>query len=115
MTQTCTATTGGIRCRLAGVLTVGNVAYKDVPSLPYSYVHFYLSGDGSYDPGVDIYLKRKAIGKVKFDNSKNIAFAYRFPLGVSASGKHIVAVLDANGKVPEVDETNNVAVSDGIP
>ena len=115
LTQTCTTTTGGIRCRLNGTLVVENTGYKDVPAIPYSYVNFYLSEDGSFDPVVDTYLKRMLIGKVKFDVSKNIVFAHRFPLGVSASGKYIFAVIDANNKVTEVDETNNAVVSDVIP
>ena len=115
LTQTCTSTTGGIRCRLKGTLVVENTGYKDVPSIPYAFVNFYLSDDASFDPAVDTYLKRMAIGRVRYSNTKNIVFTYRFPLGVSASEKYIIAVIDANNKVTEVDETNNAVVSDVIP
>ena len=114
LTQTCTSTTGGIRCKLKGTLVVENTGYKDVPGIPYSYVNFYLSDDGLFDPG-DTYLKRMLIGKVLFDGSKNIAFAYQFSLGVSVSGKYIIAVLDANSKVRKSMRSNNTVVSVVIP
>ncbi len=45
LTQTCTTTTRGTRCRVRGTLVVENTTgYKDVSS---SYVYFYLSEDGS--------------------------------------------------------------------
>ncbi len=114
--QTCKTTSSGIKCKLEGTLVVENEGYKDLSS---SYVYFYLSDDGSYDLG-DTYLKKKSTGKVKYDNdnienTKSITFTYKFPKGESASGKHIIAVLDAKGKVLEVNELNNVVVSDVIP
>jgi uncharacterized protein YbdZ (MbtH family) len=116
LTQTCNTTTSGIKCKLEGTLVVENAGYKDLSS---SYVYFYLSDDGSYDLG-DTYLKKKSTGKVKYDNdnienTKSITFTYKFPKGESALGKYIIAVLDAKGKVLEVNELNNVVVSDVIP
>ncbi len=60
-------------------------------------------------------MKKSSTGKVKFEDSKNIRFSYRFPYGVSVSGKYIIAVLDAKNKVLEVVEDNNTVVSGAIP
>ncbi len=111
LTQTCKTTSSGIKCKLEGTLAVENAGYNDLAS---SSVYFYLSNDGTYDPG-DTYLKKKSTGKVKYANSKNIAFAYKFPVGMTLTGKYIIAVLDATGKVLEVDEGNNTIVSGAIP
>jgi hypothetical protein len=112
LTQTCTATTRGTRCKLRGTLVVENTGYKDVPS---SSVYFYLSEDGRVDPPIDTYVKKSSTGKVKFEDNKNITFSYRFPYGVSVSGKYIIAVLDLKNKVLEVDEDNNIVMSGEIP
>ncbi len=111
LTQTCKTTSSGIKCKLEGTLAVENAGYNDLAS---SSVYFYLSNDGTYDPG-DTYLKKKSTGKVKYANSKNIAFAYKFTVGMTLTGKYIIAVLDATGKVLEVDEGNNRIVSGAIP
>jgi hypothetical protein len=111
LTQTCKTTSSGTKCKLEGTLAVENTGYNDLSS---SSVYFYLSDDATYGP-TDTYLKKKKTGKVKYENSKNITFTYKFPLGMTLTGKYIIAVLDATGKVLEVDEGNNTIVSGAIP
>ena len=113
MIQTCNTTSSGTKCKLEGTLLVENEGYKDLSS---SHIYFYLSDDGSYNPGIDTYLKKKSTGKIKYEGSKSFAFTYKFPVGVAVTGKHIIAVLDATNKVVELDDDlNNTVVSDAIP
>jgi len=109
LTQTCKTTSSGIKCKLEGTLAVVNAGYNDLSS---SSIDFYLSDGATFDP-TDLYLKKKKTGKVKY--SKDITFTYKFPVGMTLTGKYIIAVLDATGKVVEVDEGNNTIVSGAIP
>jgi hypothetical protein len=109
--QTCKTTSSGIKCKLEGTLAVENAGYNDLSS---SSVYFYLSEDATFDP-TDLYLKKKKTGKIKYENSKDITFTYKFPAGMTLTGKYIIAVLDATGKIVEVDEGNNTIVSGAIP
>jgi subtilase family serine protease len=85
---------------------VSNIGNKDAPS---TYVDFYLSDSGAFDEE-DTLLRRSPTGTIKASKSKGIKFSYNFPLGQSASGKYIIAVIDADDTVSELDEENNIAV-----
>jgi len=112
LAQTCTTTARGTTCRLAGVLTVDNVGFKNVTT---STIKFYLSSDDIYDVGIDTFLKSMLLGSLKFGFSKNLQFSYRFRLGLSASGQYVIAVIDPNNRLVEALDDNNIAVSDLIP
>lgn len=40
--------------------------------------------------------------------SKTKKLKYKFPIGESAAGKYIIAFIDADNTVSEIDETNNI-------
>ncbi len=49
-----------------------------------------------------------ATGKLKPGKSKAISLSYNLPAGKNAKNKYIIAVIDKDGIVTEIDETNNV-------
>lgn len=77
-------------------------------------MRFYLSDDNNYDDG-DIFLKKIATGKIKAGRSVKKIFAYSFKTGVSATGKYIIAVFDADNKIVEADKLNNEVSSWPMP
>jgi hypothetical protein len=112
LTQSCKTTSKGTKCAVKGALKILNIGTVDAPS---SLVGFYLSDDDKYDESVDTFLKQVTTGKVKAGGSKTKKLSYRLGTGGSASGKHILAVIDASSMVAEIDETNNVAPSPPLP
>ena len=106
LTQTCRTTKSGLKCTIKGSLNIQNIGNQDASS---SFVKFYLSNDEKFDAG-DISLKQIATGKIKVGGSKAIKLTYSFPLGETASGKYIIAVIDPDNIVKEIDETNNIVV-----
>ena len=71
-----------------------------------SSVKFYLSDDSVVDSS-DKLFKKVATGKIKSGKSKNTSISYSLPVGTSATGKYVIAQIDANNAVVEADETNN--------
>jgi uncharacterized repeat protein (TIGR02543 family) len=104
--QTCKNTRSGQKCTLKGTLTIRNSGNRD--SIPTD-VNFYLSDDGvTYQEGD--WLKRISLGKIKRGRSKSLKFSYSFPVPQSAKGRYIIAVLDRDDLVEEIDKTNNIVV-----
>jgi subtilase family serine protease len=101
----------GIKCNIKSKLNIQNIGTKDAIS---SVVRFYLSDNDAYDAG-DIFLKKVSTGKLKVGKSTNKAFAFNFKIGSSATGKYVIAVLDADNKVVEAAEGNNSIVYGTIP
>ncbi len=112
LVQTCRETRMGTKCKISGKLTVLNIGTLNSRS---SFVRFYLSDDGNYDEGTDIFLKEIAIGAIKPGKSKTKTLTYGFPLGETATGKFIIAVIDADNMIGEANEKNNYVVSERIP
>jgi hypothetical protein len=108
--QTCKNTKKGIKCKIKGKVNIQNIGQVNAKT---SFVRFYLSDDEYYDNG-DSYLKQVATGTVKTGKSKNKSLSYSLSTGINASGKYVLAVIDAYDIIPESDETNNV-VSFFIP
>jgi hypothetical protein len=108
--HTCNPTSRGDRCKVSGTLSIENIGTEDAPS---SSVRFYASDNTAYD-GADTFLKRVSTGKVKAGANKTKKLSYSFEVGESASGRYIVAVIDADDAVVEHDETNNVIPSEQI-
>ena len=111
LSQSCQTTTSGTVCKLSGSLRVRNVGYKNIPSAS---VRYFLSVDGFYDAG-DLFLKKFGTGELLFGKGKRFAFGYKLPVGETAAGQHVIAVMDINNKIVELDETNNVIVFGPIP
>jgi hypothetical protein len=110
--QTCNPTSRGDKCKISGTLSIDNIGTEDARS---SSVRFYVSDDGDYDEGVDTFLKRVSTGSVKAGASKTKTLSYTFEVGESASGRYIVAVIDADDAVVEHDETNNQVPYGRVP
>ena len=112
LAQTCRDTRNGKKCRISGRLSIKNIGNKNAPS---SFVRFYLSDDAQYIGGLDIFLKQVATGAVKAGKNMIKTLSYSFPLGETASGKYIIAVIDAGNTVAESNESNNYVVYGPIP
>jgi subtilase family serine protease len=54
-------------------------------------------------------------GKIRTGKGKVIRLSYNFPTGQNATGKYIIAVIDKDNTVKEIDETNNIIVFGPIP
>lgn len=106
VTQTCGKTSRHSRCTLKGTFTINNMGNKDASS---AYVHFYLSDNGNYGGG-DTPLRSFSTGKIKAGNSKAMRLSFNFPSGQTATGEYIIAVIDNDNLVMEIDKTNNVIV-----
>ena len=65
--------------------------------------------------GLDIFLKQVATGTIKAGKSKTKTLSYSFTPGDTASGKHVIAVIDAYNTITEPDKNNNYVVSERIP
>ena len=104
LTQTCKRTKTGQKCTLKGTLTVSNIGNRDAAS---AYVDFYLSEDETFDEG-DTPLKRSSTGTMKTSRSKGIKFSYNLPPGQTAN--YIIAVIDPDETITELDKENNIVV-----
>lgn len=111
LVQRCRNTRNGPKCTITGKLSVQNTGNQNASS---SFVRFYLSND-AYINGADIFLKQVATGSVKMGTSKAKMLSQSLPVGETASGKYIIAVIDAGNIVTESDKNNNYAVFGPIP
>ncbi len=112
LVQTCRDTRRGKKCTISGKLTIENIGTLNAPS---SSVRFYLSDDTQYDEGSDTFLKQIVAGRIKAGKSKTKILHYSFPVGETASGKYLIAVMDADNTVMEGNENNNYVLSEKIP
>jgi len=111
LTQRCRDTRNGPKCTITGKLTVQNTGDQNARS---SLVRFYLSND-AYIGGADTFPKQVATGSVKMGKSRTKMLSHSFPLGETASGKSIIAVIDADNTVTESDKGNDYPVFGPIP
>ncbi len=111
LVQTCKGEGTALHCKLRGRLFVQNAGSSNAPT---SLVRFYLSNDAIFDVG-DTLLKQVATGKVKLVKPKKRTLAVRLPTGTSASGEFVIAVIDADNRVAECDENNNVIIFGPLP
>ena len=110
--QTIRETKKGTKCKIKGVLVIQNTGNEDALS---SGVRFYLSDDGIYDGG-DPFLKEVSTGKkMKIGKVKNKKLKFKLPLGETATGKYVIAVIDADNAVKELSESNNITVYGPVP
>ena len=106
LTQTCKSTRSGQRCTIKGTFTVNNAGNEDAST---TYVRFYLSDKNIYEDG-DTQFKSVSTGKIKTGKSKAIRLSYNLATGQNATGKYIIAFIDQDHLVTEIDETNNIIV-----
>ena len=108
--QTC-KTSKTTKCKITGSLIIQNVGTLNASS---SRVNFYLSDDAVYDEG-DTFLKSVSTGSIKAGASKTKKLSYSLPVDESATGRYIIAVIDADNGVAESNEGNNQVVFGPIP
>lgn len=106
LTQSCSNTRKGKKCKIKGTSIIENVGNRDALSCKLS---FYKSDDDVFGDS-DIFLKSVSTGAIKFGKSKSKTLSYSFPLGDSATRKYIIAVIDADENISEIEEVNNFIV-----
>jgi hypothetical protein len=111
VTQTCKNTRSGQKCTIKGTLQIVNNGNRDAAA---TYVDFYLSDNATYENG-DTPLKSVSTGKIKVGRSKSIKLSYSFPVGQTATDKYVIAVIDKDNLLVELDKTNNTIASEPIP
>lgn len=111
-TQSCRriGTTQG--CQLRGKAQVRNHGNQKASTA--SFLQFYLSADNVVDGG-DTFLRQVAVGALNPGHAQGKNLSYMLPTGQTASGKYVIAVIDATGLITETDETNNVLIFGPIP
>ncbi len=112
LVQICTDTRNSKQCRVSGKMVIHNIGNLNSPP---SFVRFYLSDNRVYDEGVDIFLRQVKTGTIEVGKSKTKTLNYRFPTGETASGKYVIAVIDAGNTIPEPNKDNNYVASEQIP
>ena len=55
-------------------------------------------------------IKRLSLSKIKVGRSKALKLSYTLPVPQSALERYIIAVIDEDDLVKEIDETNNIIV-----
>ena len=110
LTQAC-KTGRTMKCSLSGRFVVQNSGALDVPK---STLAIYLSSDNALDPG-DTVLRQYKVKKVKAGQSATQSIKVKLPQGTSASGKYVIALVDADDALPDVDDTNNIVVFGPVP
>jgi len=107
MEQTCKQTKRGMKCNIKGILAIQNLGFEDAYS---SSVRIYLSDDHMYDEG-DTFLKQISAGKrLKAGRFKNKKLKYKMTYDETATDKYIIAVIDEDNSVEELNENNNIIV-----
>ncbi len=94
-------------CTLKGAVRVVN---QGTAIAPVSRLRVILSNDAVLDPG-DTILKESTIKKLKPGRGRTMKVKVKLPAGVSAAEKYLFAVIDAEGAIPETDETNNTPMT----
>jgi hypothetical protein len=95
---------GPSKFRLQGSLDVFNPGTQTADR---SIIRFYLSDDAVLDAG-DVLVAERNLGPLKSQETRRVQF--NTALKQSASGKYLIAVLDADDAVVEVNELNNIVV-----
>ncbi len=99
------------KCKLKGSVRVVN---QGTATAGASRLRVLLSDDAVPDPS-DAVLKESKIKKLKSGHGKTSKVKVTLPLGITASGKYLFAVIDTLNLVVETDETNNTPMTGPIP
>ncbi len=102
--QTCNPTSKRQKCKISGTLSIENIGHWAALSCS---VQFYLSDDEHYNAGVDAFLKKVSTGTIKAGASTTKKMSYNLAPGDTATGKYVIAVIDADHATGEEDEANN--------
>ena len=111
LTQTCRGSSP-IRCSLRGQFIVEN---KSAVSIPRTALAIYLSDDTTVNPATALLLKIYGVNRLKPGQMKKQNINLNLPAGVTASGKYVIAVVDADDNLPDSDDSDNVVPYGPIP
>jgi len=107
LSQTCIQTKEGQECTLKGTLAVKNIGNEEAAS---TQVDFYLSGNDMVNQEATL-LNSFSTEKLEAGASDAIQFSYKVPVGASLKGQYIVAIIDQEDLIQEIDEKNNIVVA----
>jgi hypothetical protein len=110
--QDCKTRRDEIRCETKAAFEVRNTGNLQASSFV---VRFFLSADSNLDEEEDLFIGRERIGKLKPIKGKEIKLKFKLERGETATGKYLLALVDANDDIVEADETNNLAIFGPIP
>jgi hypothetical protein len=96
-------------CRIQGRLDVTNPGTALAAA---SIVRFYLSNDETLD-AADLAFDEAALDPLGPGETVRVRLRSEAPTG-TAAGRFVIAVLDATNVVPEINEANNVIISEAI-
>jgi len=102
--QQCTTKLSATTCSIHGSLNIMNQGAWGAGA---SIVRFYLSTDASLGTD-DLLLGQASVPALPLGQSKLIDVKFGLAIGTNASGKFVIAVIDADNVVAEGDESNNV-------
>ncbi len=102
---------GETKCSLKATFAVGNCG--DAKAEQKTIVRLFLSADNTLDQD-DVELKAKKVKKLKPGTGKSAKVKLK-KLSAPVTGQHLIAVVDADGSVLELNESNNIIVSDPLP
>ena len=108
--QSCKGSGEKLKCKLRGNVVVQNTGTDTVSSAS---VQFFLSADAVLSAD-DIFLREVSTGKLKPGRSKKRTLKVTL-WGSTASGQHVIAVLDAGNSIVEHSEGNNQIVAGPLP
>lgn len=102
-----------MRCRVSFPFSVTNLCPDTVRNHCFKVV-YYLSADQVLDPG-DLIIGSTSFYTIKGGTTVTKNFRRLLPRGVDPTGMFIIAVIDPNSMVPDIDRTNNTIVFGPLP
>jgi hypothetical protein len=97
------------------IRTTFTVLNQTGAGMPRSALEVFLSDDATLNPASDLLLKNYKIGKIGAGKERVKKLSLKLPKGVSATGKHIIALVDADDVLPDMDDTNNIIPFGPLP
>jgi hypothetical protein len=111
LTQTCVRTQTASRCKLSGQFIVQNIGTTNAGA---SVVRYYLSTNPTLDASAQL-LKQATVSALKPALTKSLSLRVSLPAGTTASGRYVIAVVNATNTVRESNTNNNVIVFGPLP
>lgn len=105
-------TTRVTQCLLKGSIDVTNIGDLAAGA---SRLRFYLSDDEVYSPDDMLLMELHDLGNMNPQETKTRNLNVTLQDNTSATGKYVIAIIDTDDEVDEIDETNNSIVYGPIP
>jgi len=108
--EKCTQDGAKQKCTIDGTLVAFNPGALPAGE---SVVRFFLSSDPVFDAS-DEFVAEEKVGALDSDQAREITLKAKLPRGRDGAGQFVIAIMDADDQVPEVNENNNVVPSGEI-